>query len=107
MASATSATRVMLPKAVTKSLHANSRCSLPFTMLHPVALGSSAVISGSESFFAGILHPSGIGWRLSKPLCGASPAPATISVLLVRPAPFERLRSEEHTSELQSRLHLV
>src|SRR5882762_5586318 len=57
MASATSATRVILPKAATKSLHANSRCNFPFTTLHPLALGSSAVISASESFLAGMAHP--------------------------------------------------
>src|SRR6266478_1419182 len=57
MASATSATRVMLPKAVTKSLHANSRCSLPFTTLQPLALGNSAEISVSVSFFAGMAPP--------------------------------------------------
>src|SRR5216684_6576747 len=79
IASATRATRVILPNAVTKSLHANSRCSLPFTTLHPLALGSSSVISGSDSFFAGILHPSGTSWHLAKPLCGASLAPATLS----------------------------
>src|SRR5438046_9660962 len=59
MASATKATRVMLPNAVTKSLHVNSRCSLLFTRLHPLVLESCAVISGSESFFAGICHSSG------------------------------------------------
>src|SRR5229473_2165175 len=61
MASATSSTRVMLPKAVTKSLHANSRCSLPLATLHPLALGSNAEISVSVSFFAGMAHSSGIG----------------------------------------------
>src|SRR6266852_1122669 len=63
MASATSATRVMLPNAATKSLHTNSLCSLPLTTLHPLALGSNAVISASESFFAGMAHSSRIGWR--------------------------------------------
>src|SRR5437879_8421234 len=59
MPSATSATRVILPNAVTKSLHVNSRCSLLFTRLHPLVLESWAVISGSESFFAGMVHSSG------------------------------------------------
>src|SRR6266481_2586202 len=86
MASATSATRVMLPKAATKSLHTNSRCSLPLTTLHPLDLGSSAVISASESFFAGMAHSSGTGWRSLQPLCGASAAPATFPVSLARAA---------------------
>src|SRR5260370_34658139 len=55
MASATSATRVMLPNAVMKSLHANSRCSLPFTTLHPLALLRSFCTSESVSFFAGMM----------------------------------------------------
>src|SRR5258708_16033829 len=55
MASATSATRVMLPNAVMKSLHANSRCSLPFTTLHPFALLRSFCTSESVSFFAGMM----------------------------------------------------
>src|ERR1700730_722838 len=59
MASATRATRVMLPNAATKSLQVNSLCSLPLTMLHPAAFGSSAAISASESFFAGIGNPPG------------------------------------------------
>src|SRR6266481_2555071 len=84
MASATSATRVMLPNAATKSLHANSRCSLPFSTLHPLALGSSAVISGSDSFFAGISPPSGVGWHPAKPLCGAGLGTATIPALRTR-----------------------
>src|SRR5712691_13261797 len=58
MASATSATRVILPKAVTKSLHANSRCSLPFTTLQPFALGRNEEISASVSFFAGMAQSS-------------------------------------------------
>src|SRR6266446_1985131 len=62
MASATSATRVMLPNAATKSLHTNSRCSLPLRTLHPLAFGNSAEISVSLSFFAGMAHSSGIGW---------------------------------------------
>src|SRR6266851_5043000 len=86
MASATRATRVMLPNAVTKSLHANSRCSLPFTTLQPLALGSSVVISVSESFFAGMTHSSRIGWRSLPPLCGASSAPATIPASPARAA---------------------
>src|SRR5438132_853506 len=65
MASATSATRVMLPNAVTKSLHVNSRCSLLFTRLHPLVLESCAVISGSESFFAGMCHSSGLSGVLT------------------------------------------
>src|SRR6266478_542050 len=76
----------MLPNAVTKSLHANSRCSLPFTRLQPFVLASSAVISASESFFAGMAHSSGIGWRSLQPLCGASAAPATFPVSLARAA---------------------
>src|SRR2546421_8395760 len=58
MASATSATRVILPKAVTKSLHANSRCSLPFTTLQPFALGRSEEISASVSLFGGMAQSS-------------------------------------------------
>src|SRR5713226_4182278 len=76
----------MLPNAVTKSLHANSRCSLPFTTLHPLALGSSVLISLSESFFAGMAHSSGIGWRSLQPLCGASAAPATFPASPARAA---------------------
>src|SRR5258708_5341837 len=61
MASAASATRVMLPNAVMKSLHANSRCSLPFTTLHPFALLRSFCTSESVSFFAGMMaSPSGL-----------------------------------------------
>src|SRR5260370_18047796 len=67
----------MLPNAVTKSLQANSRCSLPLTRLQPFVFGSSAEISASVSFFAGMVHSSRIGWRSLQPLCGASPAPAT------------------------------
>src|SRR5438034_9531769 len=65
MASATRATRVMLPNAVTKSLHVNSRCSLLFTRLHPLVLESCAVISGSESFLAGMCHSSGLSGVLT------------------------------------------
>src|SRR6267143_6547446 len=61
MASATSATRVMLPNALTKSLHANSRWSLPLTRFQPLVLESSVVTSASESFFAGMSHSSRIG----------------------------------------------
>src|SRR5260370_22244737 len=82
MASATRATRVMLPNAVTKSLHANSRCSLPFATLHPLALGSSVVISASESFFAGMTHSSGIGWRSLQPLCGAGDTAARMELIV-------------------------
>src|SRR5260370_1994006 len=93
MDSATSATRVMLPNAVTKSLHANSRCSLPFTTLQPRALGSSDAISVSESFFAGMLPSSGIGWRSLQPLCGASSAPATIPASPARAADRSNVRN--------------
>src|SRR6267143_4137401 len=86
MASATSATRVMLPKAATKSLHANSRCNLPFTTLQPLALGSSAVISASDSFLAGMAHPSGIRGNSPPPLCGASDNAARISASVARTA---------------------
>src|SRR5438034_2662998 len=65
MASATRATRVMLPNAVTKSLHVNSRCSLLFSGLHRLVLESGAVISGSESFFAGMCHSSGLSGVLT------------------------------------------
>jgi len=37
------------------------------------ALGSSAVISGSDSFFAGILHPSGIGCHLPSHYAAQAP----------------------------------
>src|SRR5260221_1144181 len=61
MASATSATRVMLADAVMKSLPANSRCSLPFTTLHHFALLRSFCTSESVSFFAGMMaSPSGL-----------------------------------------------
>src|SRR5260370_17741936 len=73
----------MLPNAVTKSLHANSRCSLPFATLHPLALGSSVVISASESFFPGMTHSSGIGWRSLQPLSGAGDTAARM-VLVVQ-----------------------
>src|SRR6266436_5946380 len=78
MASATRATRVMLPKAVTKSLHANSRCSLPFTKLQPLALGSSAEISVSVSFFAG-MAASGNCFRSLRHYAAQAPVPATFS----------------------------
>src|SRR5215472_17021626 len=52
MASATSATRVMLPNAVTKSLQAISRCNLPSSTLQPFLYDSSAAISPSLSFFS-------------------------------------------------------
>src|SRR5260370_23984875 len=58
MASAASARRVMLTNAVTKSLHVNSLCNFLFTRVHPLVLESCAVISGSESFFAGMGHSS-------------------------------------------------
>src|SRR6266513_4479023 len=48
----------MLPKAVTKSLQVISRCNLPFTTLQPFILGSSAAISGSLSFLAGMAFSS-------------------------------------------------
>src|SRR5271154_4048137 len=52
MDSATSATRVMFPKAVTKSLHSNARCNLPLTRLQPLARFMLSLISASLSFFA-------------------------------------------------------
>src|SRR5712692_664799 len=58
MASATSATRVMLPKAVTKSLQTNSRCNLPLATLQPFVFGSRACTSASVSFFAGMAGTS-------------------------------------------------
>src|SRR5712672_1864979 len=76
MASATRATRVIWPNAVTKSLHANSLCSFPFATLHPFAFDRSAIVSDSESFFAGMAHSSRSRCYLLPPLCGASPAPA-------------------------------
>src|SRR5260370_20443397 len=103
IASATSATRVMLPKAVTKSLHANSRCSFPFTTFHPLALGSKVVISASESFLAGIFHSSRIGWRSLQPLCGARSAPATIPVSQVRAARAARRSNAGNGSSLNAR----
>src|SRR5260370_23521946 len=83
MDSATRATRVMLPKGVTKLLQVNSGWSLPLTRFQPFVLASRAVISASESFFAGMSSPSRIGWRFLQPLCFPSPAPARI---LVSPA---------------------
>src|SRR6202158_3118708 len=86
MASATSATRVILPNALTKSLHANSRCSLPLTRFQPLVLESSVVTSASESFFAGMSHSSRIGWCSLQPLCGAIAAPATTPAAAERAA---------------------
>src|ERR1700720_928232 len=63
MASATRATRVILPKAVTKSLQAYSWCSLPLTIFQPRNLGRRALISASVNFFAGMACSSG---RLSR-----------------------------------------
>src|SRR5580692_10660861 len=59
MASATRATRVMLPKAATKSLQVYSWCSLPWTIFQPGNLERSACISPSVNFFAGIVWSSG------------------------------------------------
>src|SRR5260221_14147265 len=56
MASAISATRVMLPNAALKSLHSNCLCSLPLSTLQPGIRLSSLLISSSESFCAGIVH---------------------------------------------------
>src|SRR5580700_10989253 len=58
IASATRATRVMLPKAATKSLHANSWCSLPWTIFQPGNLERRACISASVNFFAGMMRSS-------------------------------------------------
>src|SRR5580704_7125414 len=65
MASATRATRVILPKAATRSLHSYSRCSLLLTIFQPGNLGSRAWISASFSFFAGMMRSFGglLGWR--------------------------------------------
>src|SRR5580704_4024266 len=63
MASATRATRVILPKAVTKSLQTYSWCSLPLTIFQPRNLERRALISASVNFFAGIACTSG---RLSR-----------------------------------------
>src|ERR1035438_59863 len=52
MDSATSATRVMLPNAVTKSLHSNARCSLPSFSAHPLTWPSRSITSGSLNFLA-------------------------------------------------------
>src|SRR5271168_3984309 len=59
MDSATSATRVMLPKAVTKSLHSKARCSLPLTRLHPLACARCSFTSASLNFFGGMASSSG------------------------------------------------
>src|SRR5271155_4731857 len=52
MASATKATRVMLPNAVTKSLHSNARCNFPLARVQPVAWLNRSLTSASLNFFA-------------------------------------------------------
>src|SRR5271155_5742137 len=54
MASATRATRVILPKAATKSLQAYSWCSLPLMIFQPGNLVRRACISALVNFFAGM-----------------------------------------------------
>src|SRR5580692_5644108 len=58
MTSATSATRVMFPKAATKSLHAYSWCSLPLTIFQPGSLVRRVWISASVNFLAGMAWSS-------------------------------------------------
>src|SRR5580692_9047930 len=58
MASATRATRVILPKAATKSLQVYSRCSLPWTIFQSGNLETRACISASVNFFAGMIWSS-------------------------------------------------
>src|SRR5271154_4269253 len=49
----------MFPNALTKSLHSNARCSLPFVKVHPLALLSRSFTSASVSFLAaGMTAPS-------------------------------------------------
>src|SRR5256884_6491949 len=55
-------------------------------------------------FRSHVIEPQRIRW------CDArltAPAPALLIVLILPPEPDRGVRSEEHTSELQSRLHLV
>src|SRR5450755_3516359 len=54
MDSATSATCVMFPKAVTKSLHSKARCSLPSFKLQCCSWLRCCFTSSSVSFLAGI-----------------------------------------------------
>src|SRR5262249_53540246 len=54
IASANSATRVMLPNAALKSLHSKVLCSFPFTARQPGILLSSLSISSSVSLRAGM-----------------------------------------------------
>src|SRR6516225_360589 len=79
MDSATSATRVMLPNAVTKSLQAISRCNLPSTTLQPFIFGSSALISSSLSFFAAMAFFLRTGSQRRLPLSSRTAPTATFS----------------------------
>src|SRR6266404_4168374 len=63
MASATSATRVMLPNAALKSLHSYCLRSFPATSRHPGMRLRSLLISSSANLRAGMVHLLGNYFR--------------------------------------------
>src|SRR5215472_1173567 len=96
MASATSATRVMLPNAVTKSLQAISRCNLPSTTLQPFIFGSSAAISTSLSFFAAMAVLRTVSHRLCHYPCRTAPPATSPPSRLARMSPLGASRVKSH-----------